>query len=65
LETILRLKKLNVPWYTTAMMQPRTLRIIAYVLIFIIGTIALEGYDVISGLNIMDQFYHPISGLFG
>jgi len=47
------------------MMQRRTLRITAYILIFIIGTIALEGYDVLSGANITEQFFEPIRGCFG
>ena len=47
------------------MMQRRTIRITAYVLIFIIGTIAMEGYDVLAGRNITDQFYFYIRRCFG
>lgn len=47
------------------MMQRRTIRITAYVLIFIIGTIAMEGYDVLSGRNITDEVYFYISRCFG
>jgi hypothetical protein len=36
------------------MMRRRTLRITAWILIFLIGTIALEGYDVLSGANITE-----------
>ena len=46
--------------YTTAMMSRRTLRITAYVLIFLIGTIALEGYDVLSGANITSEKFYGI-----
>ena len=41
-------------------MQRRTLRITAYVLIFIIGTIFLEGYDVLTGGNIKELFFEPL-----
>jgi hypothetical protein len=37
----------------------------AYTLIFIIGTIALEGYDVLSGGNITELFYQHVGGYFG
>jgi len=47
------------------MMQRRTLRITAYVLMFIIGTIVIEGYDVLSGRNVTDQFYFYFRGCFG
>ena len=46
-------------------MQRRTLRLTAYVLLFIIGTIVIEGYDVLSGGNITEMFYEPIRGYFG
>jgi len=42
------------------MMQRRTVRITTYVLIFIIGTIVIDGYDVLSGGNIKELFYTPI-----
>ena len=52
--------------YTTAMMQRHTLQITAYVLIFVIGTIVIEGYDVLSGGNIKELFFEPIRhGCFG
>jgi len=38
------------------MMQRRTLRITAWILIFLIGTIAGEGYDVLSGGSITKAF---------
>jgi len=44
------------------MLQRRTLRLTAYILIFIIGTIALEGYDVLSGGNITELFFERTSG---
>jgi hypothetical protein len=47
------------------MMQRRTLRITTYVLIFILGTIVIDGYDVISGGNIKELFYTPISCSLG
>ena len=38
------------------MMNRRTLRRTAWILIFIIGTVAMEGYDVLSGRNITESF---------
>jgi len=46
-------------------MQRRTLRITAYVLMFIIGTIVIEGYDVLSGGNVTDVFSLYIQRCFG
>lgn len=52
--------------YTTAMMQRRNVQITAWILIFIISTIVLEGYDVLSGGNITEMFIEPIHrGCFG
>ena len=51
--------------YTVPMMHRRTLRITAWILIFLIGTIALEGYDVLSGANITEAFIEPFRGCFG
>jgi hypothetical protein len=45
-------------------MQRRTVRITAYVLMFVIGTIVIEGYDVVSGGHITDQFYFYIRHCF-
>ncbi len=47
------------------MMQRRTLRITAWILLFIISTIVVEGYDVLSGGNITQMFIGPIRGCFG
>jgi hypothetical protein len=47
------------------MMQRRTVRITAWILIFLIGTIALEGYDVLSGGSITAAFVEPYRGCFG
>jgi hypothetical protein len=47
------------------MMQRRKLRITAWILLFIISTIVVEGYDVLSGGNIMQTFIRPIEGCFG
>jgi hypothetical protein len=46
-----------------AMMQRRTLRITAWILMFIMGTIVAEGYDVLSGGNILEAFIEPDRGL--
>jgi len=46
------------------MMQRRTLRIATYVLIFVIGTIVIDGYDVLTGGNIKELFSEPIRGCF-
>jgi hypothetical protein len=52
--------------YTAAMMSRRIVRITAYVLIFLIGTLALEGYDVLSGANITSEhFYAALIRCFG
>jgi len=47
------------------MMQRRTLRITAWILLFILSTIVVEGYDVLSGGNIQEIFMGPIRGCFG
>lgn len=47
------------------MMRPRTLRIIAWVLMLILGTLAIEGYDVLSGGNITEMFFEPNPGCYG
>ena len=46
------------------MLQRRTLRTTAWILIFLIGTVALEGYDVLTGANITEAFIQPIHYLF-
>lgn len=46
-------------------MRRRTIQITAYVLLFIIGTIVVEGYDVISGGNVTDVFYFYIRRCYG
>ena len=46
------------------MMQRRTLRMTAWILIFLIGTIAGEGYDVLSGGNITEAFVGAFRGCF-
>jgi len=46
------------------MMQRRTLRITAWILLFIVSTIVVEGYDVLSGGNIKEMFTQPILGCF-
>lgn len=47
------------------MLPRRTLRITAWVLIFLIGTITLEGFDILTGANIIDNFIEPTRGCFG
>ena len=47
------------------MLQRRTLRITAWILIFIIGTITLEGFDILTGANITAAFFEPMRGCFG
>ena len=42
--------------YTVPMLDRRTLRITVWILLFIIGTIVLEGYDVLSGGNLTDPW---------
>lgn len=46
-------------------MQQRTIRMPAYVLIFVIGTIVIDGYDILSSGNITDQFFFYIRRCFG
>jgi hypothetical protein len=46
--------------YTASMMQRRTLRITAWILLFILSTIVVEGYDVLSGGNITKTFSESI-----
>ena len=48
-----------------AMMQRRTLRTTAWFLLFILSTIVIEGYDVVSDGNITEMFIGPIRGCFG
>jgi len=48
--------------YTAPMMQRPTLRITTWVLLFILSTIVVEGYDVLSGGNITEMFWQPIRG---
>jgi len=43
------------------MMQRRTLRIITWILLFIVSTVIVEGYDVVSGGNITKTFLAPVS----
>ena len=47
------------------MMQRRTLRTTAWILIFLIGTVAGEGYDVLSGGNITEAFVGVIHNFGG
>ena len=47
------------------MMQRRTLRITAWILLFIVSTIVVEGYDVLAGGKITEVFSGPIRGCFG
>ena len=47
------------------MMHRRTLRITAWILVFIIATIALEGYDVLSGGNITEPWFEVSRGCYG
>ena len=47
------------------MFPRRTLRITAWVLIFIIGTITLEGFDILTGANIVELFFEPLRGCYG
>jgi hypothetical protein len=47
------------------MMHRRTLRITAWILIFLIGTMALEGYDVLSGANITEALLEPFRVCLG
>jgi len=51
--------------YTTPMMQRRTLRIITWILLFILSTVVVEGYDALSGGNIKELFSERIGGCFG
>ena len=51
--------------YTASMMDRRSLRITAYILLFIIGTIAVKGYDVLSGGNITEPWFPISTGCFG
>ena len=51
--------------YTASMMHRRTLQITAYILLFIIGTIAAKGYDVLSGGNITEPWFPIFNGCFG
>jgi hypothetical protein len=46
------------------MMQRRTLRITAWILMFILSTVVAEGYDVLSGKNITKMFWEPFRGRF-
>jgi len=46
------------------MMQRRTLRITAWILMLILSTIVIEGYDVVSGENVREMFGGPIIGCF-
>jgi hypothetical protein len=46
------------------MMKRRTLRITAWVLMFIFSTIVVEGYDVLSGGNITEMFWEPMARCF-
>ena len=46
------------------MMQRRTLRLTAWILLFILSTIVVEGYDVLSGANITKMFWEPINRCF-
>ena len=47
------------------MIQRRTLRITAWILLFVLSTIVVEGYDVLSGANITKMFWEPFRGCFG
>jgi hypothetical protein len=47
------------------MIKRRTVQITAYVLMFVIGTIAIEGYDVLSGGSITKVFYSPFTWWIG
>jgi hypothetical protein len=47
------------------MINRRTLRITAWILIFLISTIAFEGYDVLTGGNITRPIVEPIWACFG
>jgi hypothetical protein len=47
------------------MMQRRTLRTVTWILLFILSTIVVEGYDVLTGGNIKEIFIEPIQGCFG
>lgn len=47
------------------MMQRRTLRITAWILIFLIATVAGEGYDVLSGGSITKAFVGEDHYFFG
>jgi len=47
------------------MLQRRTLRIATWILLFILSTIVVEGYDVLSGGNIKELVWEPIKGCYG
>jgi len=47
------------------MMHPRTVRIIAWLLLFLIGTVVIEGYDVLSGGNITEPWFEVSRGCWG
>ena len=47
------------------MMHRRTLRITAWILLLILSTIVVEGYDVLSGGKIPEIFTESFRGCFG
>jgi len=47
------------------MMSRRTLQITTWILLFVLSTIVVEGYDVLSNGNITKMFWEPFRGCFG